>query len=175
MGDLLVSDGYLAAGYNTISLDDCIVDMAGRDPTTNELRADPVRFPSGFKAMGDYLHNRSLLFGFYTAESTTTCGGYPGSRGFESLDAATFASWGVGELSTKIICWALSTTQRFVPAMVNDQRFQRVHPLFSHHAGHSRGHACRAPAHASKKARRANLLMYLPAHASRPDAQTSMS
>ena len=52
-----------------------------------------VRFPSGFKALGDYLHARNISFGFYTAESTGTCGGYPASRGYEDIDAASFAKW----------------------------------------------------------------------------------
>jgi hypothetical protein len=56
-----------------------------------------VRFPSGMKALGDYIHGKGLGFAIYTAESTSTCGGYPASEGFETLDAQTFASWGVGE------------------------------------------------------------------------------
>ena len=96
--DALVASGLAAAGYNTIHLDDCILDKAGRDNVTHELRADPVRFPSGFKALADYLHAKNLAFGFYTAESSTTCGGWPGSAGYEALDAQTFASWGVDYL-----------------------------------------------------------------------------
>lgn len=96
--DALVASGLAAAGFATVHLDDCIVDIAGRDPITHALRADPIRFPSGFKALGDYLHARNLSFGFYTAVSTTTCGGYPGSRGFEAVDAASFAEWGVDYL-----------------------------------------------------------------------------
>lgn len=96
--DALVSSGLAAAGYNTIHLDDCILDKAGRDNVTHELRADAARFPSGFNALGDYLHARNISFGFYTAESSLTCGGFPGSAGFEELDARTFASWGVDYL-----------------------------------------------------------------------------
>lgn len=67
-----------------------------RDPTTGELRADPVRFPrGGMKGMGEYIHNLGLQYAIYTAESTETCGGYPASQDHEALDAATFASWGV--------------------------------------------------------------------------------
>ena len=63
----------------------------------SELRADFVRFPGGMKALGDYIHAKGLSFAIYSAESTETCGGYPASEGHESLDAQTFASWGVGE------------------------------------------------------------------------------
>lgn len=68
-----------------------------RDPVTGELRADFVRFPAGMKALGDYIHGKGLSFAIYSAESAKTCGGYPASEGHESLDAQTFASWGVGE------------------------------------------------------------------------------
>jgi hypothetical protein len=94
--EALVSSGLLAAGYNTIHLDDCIVEKA-RD-ASGRLVADRTRFPSGFRALGDYLHTRNISFGFYTAVSDTTCGGYPGSRGSEAVDAASFAEWGVDYL-----------------------------------------------------------------------------
>jgi hypothetical protein len=50
------------------------------------------------KALGDYVHNAGLSFAMYTAESTETCGGYPASANHESIDANTFASWGVDYL-----------------------------------------------------------------------------
>ena len=59
-----------------------------RDPATGELRADTKRFPSGMKALGDYVHGKGLSFAIYSAESTETCGGYPASLGREALDAA---------------------------------------------------------------------------------------
>ena len=98
MGDALISTGLAAVGFSSIHLDDCIMDKSGRDPITNELQADPIRFPSGFKALGDYLHSKGLTMAMYTAESSSTCGGWPGSRGFEKLDAQTFAKWGADYL-----------------------------------------------------------------------------
>ena len=62
-----------------------------RDPTTNELRGDAKRFPSGMVALGDYVHALNLSFAMYTAESPTTCGGFPASANHEELDAKTFA------------------------------------------------------------------------------------
>lgn len=50
------------------------------------------------KALGDYVHSKKLLFGLYTAESPTTCAGYPASLNFETTDANTFAKWGVDYL-----------------------------------------------------------------------------
>ena len=93
--DALVSGGYAAAGYTGVHLDDCIMDANGRDPVTGALRSDPVRFSSGFAALGSRLRAANLSLGLYTAESTATCGGWPASRGHEVLDAATFAAWGV--------------------------------------------------------------------------------
>jgi len=46
-------------------------------------------------ALGEYLHSKGASFGLYTAESPSTCGGYPASANHEALDAKTFASWGV--------------------------------------------------------------------------------
>merc|ERR1711871_985880 len=66
-----------------------------RDPSTGALQPEPSRFPSGMKALGDYIHSKGATFGLYTAESPTTCGGYPASAQHETLDARTFASWGV--------------------------------------------------------------------------------
>lgn len=97
----VVSGGFAAAGYASIHMDDCWEQKnPPRDPTTHELRADFVRFPDGMKALGDYIHGKGLSFAIYSAESSETCGGYPASQGYESLDATTFASWGVGALPT---------------------------------------------------------------------------
>jgi hypothetical protein len=75
-------------------MDDCWEEKhPPRDPTTNELRGDSVRFASGMKALGDYVHSAGLSFAMYTAESSETCGGYPASANYEALDAKTFASW----------------------------------------------------------------------------------
>jgi len=62
---------------------------------TGTLKADPVRFPSGIPALADYVHMRGLKFGIRTDRGDKTCGGQPGSSGFEKHDANTFAAWGV--------------------------------------------------------------------------------
>ena len=53
MADRLVSDGYLAAGYNHVNMDDCW--MAKERDANGKLVADPDRFPSGIKALADYV------------------------------------------------------------------------------------------------------------------------
>lgn len=96
--DGLVSSGLAAAGYASVHMDDCWEEKKpARDPVTSELRGDSVRFASGMKALGDYVHAAGLSFALYTAESTETCGGYPASANYEALDAKTFASWGACE------------------------------------------------------------------------------
>jgi len=93
--DAMVSQGFLEGGYNAIHMDDCWErKVPVRDPK-GLLVGDPDRFPSGMKALGDYYHGKGLKYALYTAESATTCGGYPASKDHEMLDAKTFADWGV--------------------------------------------------------------------------------
>lgn len=53
MADLLVSDGYLDAGYEYMIIDDCWT--AKKRDENNRLQPDPDRFPSGIKALADYV------------------------------------------------------------------------------------------------------------------------
>mmetsp|Transcript_9473 Transcript_9473/g.26458 ORF Transcript_9473/g.26458 Transcript_9473/m.26458 type:complete len:530 (-) Transcript_9473:73-1662(-) len=97
MSDHMASDGYRAAGYNQVSIDDCWENHDGRD-AAGDLFPDATRFPSGLNALADHLHRQGVNFGIYSDEGTKTCGGYPGSSGYESVDADTFASWDVDYL-----------------------------------------------------------------------------
>lgn len=58
------------------------------------LAANTTRFPSGMKALADYVHSKGLKFGIYADAGDKTCARYPGSLGHEELDAKTFAGWG---------------------------------------------------------------------------------
>src|SRR5438128_3491196 len=92
--DAMVNGGLLAAGYDTLTLDDCW-SAVSRDSSGN-LTNDPVKFPSGMKAIGDYIHARGLKYGIYASIGTATCtGGTAGSLDHEYQDVARFASWGV--------------------------------------------------------------------------------
>lgn len=71
MTDALVTGGFLKAGYAGIHIDDCWMSYQ-RDPVTQQLVANTTRFPSGMKALGDYMHSRGVQFGLYTAESTVS-------------------------------------------------------------------------------------------------------
>jgi len=92
--DAMVNGGLLAAGYDTLTLDDCW-SAVSRDASGN-LTNDPAKFPSGMKAVGDYIHSRGLKYGIYASIGTATCsGGTAGSLDHEYQDVAQFASWGV--------------------------------------------------------------------------------
>ena len=93
--DALVAGGFLKAGYNGIHIDDCWQQKSPARDEGGKLIPDPQRFPSGMKALGDYMHDRSVKFALYTAESPHTCAGYPASANNEQVDADTFAAWGV--------------------------------------------------------------------------------
>ncbi|KAJ7660341.1 glycoside hydrolase, partial [Mycena polygramma] len=92
-----VSLGLKAAGYQYINIDDCWSLMA-RNSTNNQIIPDPTKFPSGISAVATQVHALGLKFGIYSDAGTATCAGFPGSLGFENLDAATFNSWGVDYL-----------------------------------------------------------------------------
>lgn len=89
--ELIVSYGLKDLGYHYIILDDCW--SAGRNASNNNsLIADPVKFPSGMKAVADGIHDLGLGFGMYSSAGKYTCGGFAGSLGFETVDAQTWAS-----------------------------------------------------------------------------------
>jgi alpha-galactosidase len=50
------------------------------------------------KALADYVHSKGLKLGLYSDAGWKTCGGRPGSRGYEYQDALAYASWGVDYL-----------------------------------------------------------------------------
>ena len=95
MAGAMVSSGMAKAGYNYIFIDDGW--QGGRDNKNNML-ADPVKFPSGIKALAKYMHDRGLKLGIYSDAAQLTCAGYTASLGFEEQDAKTFAGWDIDYL-----------------------------------------------------------------------------
>lgn len=93
--DVIVSSGMKDAGYQYVVIDDC---WQGTRDDRGFIGPNAGRFPSGMKALGDYIHSKGLKFGIYSDVGDKTCGGYPGSRGHEYQDAVTYASWGVDYL-----------------------------------------------------------------------------
>jgi alpha-galactosidase len=90
------TDGMQAAGYDYVNVDDCW--LATTRAANGQLRANPLTFPQGVKAVADYVHSLGLKFGIYEDAGTYTCEGYPGSFGHYAQDAATFAAWRVDYL-----------------------------------------------------------------------------
>ncbi|XP_052162709.1 alpha-galactosidase-like [Oryza glaberrima] len=95
--DALISTGLTKAGYTYVNLDDCWADY--QRTKEGYIAADPKKFPSGIKALADYVHSKGLKLGIYSSAGTRTCSKtMPGSLGYEDIDAKTFASWGVDYL-----------------------------------------------------------------------------
>jgi len=92
VADAISANGMREAGYQYVTIDDCW--QVGRTPQ-GTIVADSARFPTGIKALADYVHGKGLKFGIYTDAGRKTCEGRPGSYGYEAIDAKTYASWGV--------------------------------------------------------------------------------
>ncbi len=95
IADAMVANGLVDAGYNYIFIDDGW--QGGRDKKNNII-PDPVKFPSGIKALVDYVHLKGLKLGIYSDAAPLTCAGYTASYHFEEQDAGTFAGWGIDYL-----------------------------------------------------------------------------
>ncbi len=95
MADALVEKGFKDAGYEYIVIDDGW--QISRDKEGNIIE-NHEKFPSGIKALVDYIHSKGLKFGIYSDAGYKTCGEFPGSRGYEYQDARQYAEWGVDYL-----------------------------------------------------------------------------
>ncbi|MEJ0090888.1 MAG: malectin domain-containing carbohydrate-binding protein [Limisphaerales bacterium] len=93
--DAMATNGMKEAGYQYVNIDDC---WHGVRDAQGFMQPDTNRFPSGIKALADYVHSKGLKLGIYSDVGNQTCGGRPGSRGHEYQDALTYASWGIDYL-----------------------------------------------------------------------------
>ena len=116
--DALVLTGLAGVGYTYVNLDDCYIKSRSADGVEKgavqgkgTLLPDPATFPSGMRALGDYIHavspcirpdalptcNHSatagLMFGVYTDRGPKTCAMRPAAEGHEAQDAMTYANW----------------------------------------------------------------------------------
>ena len=88
---------------------------ASKTRTTNDtITWNPALFPSGFPALGDYIHSLGLGFGVYSDSGIYMCGNaeagslgelpepdqrsYLITTGNEVADADTFSAWGADML-----------------------------------------------------------------------------
>jgi alpha-galactosidase len=93
--DAMVESGMKGMGYQYIVIDDC---WHGERDSLGFIHPNREHFPSGMKDLSDYIHSKGLKFGIYSDAGWKTCGGHPGSRGYEYQDALTYAEWGVDYL-----------------------------------------------------------------------------
>ena len=94
--DAMVKLGMKDAGYEYVNIDDC---WHGERDALGFIHPNKKRFPSGIKALSNYIHTQGLKLGIYSDAGATTCAGHPGSLNHEYQDALTYASWGIGYLS----------------------------------------------------------------------------
>uniref|UniRef100_M8D6W0 Alpha-galactosidase n=1 Tax=Aegilops tauschii TaxID=37682 RepID=M8D6W0_AEGTA len=95
--DALINTGLAKLGYKYVNIDDCWAEL-NRDYQGNMV-PNKRTFPSGIKALADYVHAKGLKLGIYSDAGTRTCSNkMPGSLDHEEQDVKTFASWGVDYL-----------------------------------------------------------------------------
>jgi hypothetical protein len=75
------------------------------------LPPDKSRFPSGFKALGDYMHERGVRFGIYSDVGSLTCSNFEGSWDHFETDARTYADWGEQPFSNDLVMLRASYLQ----------------------------------------------------------------
>ena len=90
IADIMVEKGLVDAGYEYLNMDDGW--HAPRD-SRGFIHEDPQKFPSGLKALADYVHAKGMKIGIYSCAGRKTCAGYAGSSGHEYQDAISYAEW----------------------------------------------------------------------------------
>lgn len=89
--DALVRLGLAAKGFEYVNLDGGW--QASSRNATGFIVPNATKFPSGMKALSDYIHSLGLKFGVYTDRGSSTCDGHPGSKGYEKQDAIIYKEW----------------------------------------------------------------------------------
>ena len=91
--DSIIRLGLDKKGYKYIVLDDgCYKE----ERVDGRLVSSPERFPGGFNAIGDYVHEKGLLFGMYNDIGPRLCSGaHVGTCGYEAADAESYADWNI--------------------------------------------------------------------------------
>ncbi len=93
MADKIVELGLDKLGYSYCVLDDGCYKPERED---GKLVNEPEKFPSGFRALADYIHAKGLKFGMYNDIGTNLCAGAAvGTYQHEAVDAKSYVDWGV--------------------------------------------------------------------------------
>jgi alpha-galactosidase len=110
--DSLVSRGLKGAGYQYVWLDGGW--WSGTRDDQGNITVDAKQWPSGMKAVADYIHSRGLKAGIYTDAGKDGCGGATqGSYGHYQQDVDQFASWGYDAVK---VDFCGGTNMHLVPA-----------------------------------------------------------
>ncbi len=89
----LKDSGLADCGYKYVNIDDCW-QSSFRDEN-GKLQGDLSSFPGGIKSLVEKINGLGLKLGIYSSNGTLTCEDLPASLGNESVDAKTFAEWGI--------------------------------------------------------------------------------
>ena len=121
-----VSSGLQALGYEYIDIDEGWLKGRYDNGTIYE---DLAKFPSGMKAMGDFIHAHGFKYGLYSCRGTCQCGtgtySGPGSHGYEAQDVDWMVAAGADLLKIDSCCGsqdhatAFSDYAKFRDAMNN--------------------------------------------------------
>eukprot|EP01018_Ginkgo_biloba_P001006 Gb_38410 [translate_table: standard] len=126
--DAIVARGLHKLGYVYINIDNCWAKKK-RDQE-GKLVARYSRFPSGMKAVSDYVHSKGLKFGIYSDAGKYTCHkAQPGSLGHEEVDAYTFASWEVDYLKYAY-CYNQDIKPELRYSVMRDALLKTGRPIF---------------------------------------------
>lgn len=98
--DALVTSGMQSAGYRYVNLDAC---WQAQRSETGERMFDPARLPGGIHALSEDVHAHGLLLGVFARAGE--CSGDPTGVGYEAMDAASYASWGVDYVKYAACRW----------------------------------------------------------------------
>ena len=109
----LIDTGLAAKGFVHVNIDEGW--LSARDPS-GALVEDLVKFPSGMKALGEWIHNQTvpgkgkiMKYGLYTCRGTCQCGtakysNAPGGHGHEAADSKWLADAGADYLKVDSCC-----------------------------------------------------------------------
>ncbi|KAF8426769.1 glycoside hydrolase superfamily [Tirmania nivea] len=109
----MVRLGLKDAGYIYVNIDDCW-SLKTRDPITQRIVPDLTKFPDGIKGTAEAVHRLGLKLGIYGDAGMATCAGYPGSLGYEDIDATTSAGTAnKGTLASPRLLHAIVTRYKY--------------------------------------------------------------
>ena len=93
MADCITELGLDELGYKYLVLDD---GCYKNERVDGLLSNEEIKFPSGFRALSDYIHSKGLKFGMYNDIGSNLCAGAAvGTCGHEKEDAKSYTEWGV--------------------------------------------------------------------------------